>query len=57
MTQRGAETRSQQARLCDTDRTNLIRIRGGKTTPSLELAMHIASQLGMKVEELFERAD
>ena len=56
MQQRGAKTRGEQARLCDTDRTNLIRIRGGKTSPSLELAMHIAARLDMTVEDLFERA-
>lgn len=56
MAHRGAEKRGQQARLCAMDRTNLIRIRSGKTSPSLELAMHMAAQLGMRVEDLFERA-
>lgn len=51
----GAETRGDQARLCDMDRTNLIRIRGGQT-PSLELAMHMAARLDLTVEELFEVA-
>jgi len=49
----GAENDVARARLCDTSRTNLIRIRNGQT-PSLELAMHMADKLGLTVEQLFE---
>jgi len=45
-----------RARLCDMDRTNLLRIRNGQT-PSLELAMHMAGKLGLTVEELFEQVE
>lgn len=51
----GATNDSARARLCGMDRTNLLRIRNGQT-PSLELAMHMADRLGVKVEELFEQA-
>lgn len=50
----GAENKSAQARLCGMDRTNLLRIRNGQT-PSLELALHMASRLGVRVEDLFEQ--
>lgn len=52
--ERGATTDAARARLCGMDRTNLVRIRNGQT-PSLELAMHMASRLGVKVEDLFEQ--
>jgi len=52
--QRGATTDTARAQLCGMDRTNLLRIRHGQT-PSLELAMHMAGQLGVRVEDLFEQ--
>lgn len=52
----GAENNSARARLCGMDRVNLLRIRNGQT-PSLELAMHMASRLGVAVEDLFEQVD
>lgn len=52
--ERGAATDVDRARLCDMDRGNLIRIRKGQS-PSLELAMHMAGQLGVSVEDLFEQ--
>ncbi|MFI6161702.1 hypothetical protein ACIA59_17365 [Micromonospora haikouensis] len=51
---RGATTDAARARLCGMDRVNLLRIRKGQT-PSLELAMHMATRLGVKVEDLFEQ--
>lgn len=53
--QLGASTEVERAQLCGVDRTTLYRIRNGKTTPSLELAMDMAARLGVTVEELFEQ--
>lgn len=51
----GASTETERAQLCGVDRTTLYRIRATKTTPSLELAMDMASRLGVTVEQLFEQ--
>ncbi|WP_431895793.1 hypothetical protein [Micromonospora haikouensis] len=51
--ERGAATDTARARLCGMDRVNLLRIRKGQA-PSLELALHMADRLGVKVEDLFE---
>lgn len=53
--QLNATTEVDRAQLCGVDRTTLYRIRHGKTTPSLELAMDMASRLGVTVEQLFEQ--
>lgn len=50
----GADNDVARARLCGMDRGNLRRIRLGQT-PSLELAMHMATQLDLTVEQLFEQ--
>lgn len=51
-----AGTETERARLFDMDRTTLYRIRKGKVTPTLEVAMRMAERLGTTVEELFEVA-
>lgn len=51
----GAKTEIELAQHLGIDRTTLYRIRNGKTTPSLELAMDLAGRLGVTVEELFEQ--
>lgn len=50
---KGAENNTTRARLIGTTRENFLRIRNGQT-PSLELALHMAETLGVKVEDLFE---
>lgn len=49
----GATNDTSRAELCDMSRNNLFRMRNGQA-PSLELAMHMAEKVGLKVEDLFE---
>lgn len=52
---KGAETVVSQAALHGVHRATLFRIRSGERSPSLELAMKMAADLGTTVEALFER--
>lgn len=54
---RGARTVAAQAEMHGIHRATLFRIRSGERTPSLELAMKMAADLGTTVEALFELAD
>jgi DNA-binding XRE family transcriptional regulator len=49
-----AATEQDRARLFDMDRTTLYRIRTGRVTPTLEVAMRMAARVGKTVNELFE---
>lgn len=54
--QTDATSETARALLLDMDRTTLYRIRRGKVTPTLEVALKMADRLGTTVEKLFEVA-
>ncbi|MEU5549236.1 helix-turn-helix transcriptional regulator [Micromonospora sp. NPDC047793] len=49
-----ADTEQGRADALDLDRATLWRIRTGRVTPTLDVAMRMASLLGTTVDELFE---
>lgn len=51
-----ASSEVELARRLGVDRTTLYRIREGKVTPTLTVAMRMADRLGTTVDELFEVA-
>lgn len=52
---KGARTVVAQAALHKIHRSTLFRLRSGERAPTLELAMQMASDLGVAVEVIFER--
>lgn len=54
---KGADTNAARARLVGTHRATLIRLRQGQIVPGLDLAMRIADQLGVAIEDVFERVE
>lgn len=53
--QKGKKTVVAQAAMHGVNRSTLFRIRNGERSPSLELAIRMATDLGTTVEALFER--
>lgn len=53
----GAHTEMDRAHLIGIHLTTMYRIKLGQMTPRLDLAMRIADQLGVRVEDLFELVD
>ncbi|MFE7868807.1 helix-turn-helix transcriptional regulator [Micromonospora sp. HUAS LYJ1] len=49
-----AETEQDRAQLLGMDRATLWRIRRGRVTPTLDVAMRMAAVCGTTVDELFE---